>query len=220
MKTKQAFTLIELLVAIAIIAILAAMLLPALTRVRDKGRAAFCLNNLRQWGLAMQLYALNHDDYLPQEGFGSPAGSQLTNGWYAELPRELGIPLYRDMPWRTNPVIDPGRCLWICPSNTRRCTNNILFHYCVNDAVDGLGQDGDHAIRLAALPSPVALVYMFDTKNKLAVGTNNFVHTNLHSGGAQMVFLDGHARRFRKAAYWDAATGRARNDNPEIVWSP
>ena len=60
-----AFTLIELLVVVAIIAVLAALLLPTLARANARGKATYCFNNVRQAGLGLHLYAGDHDDALP-----------------------------------------------------------------------------------------------------------------------------------------------------------
>src|SRR5581483_6168155 len=63
--TRPGFTLIELLVVIAIIAILAAILFPVFAQAREKARQATCTSNLKQVGLAVMMYASDHDECLP-----------------------------------------------------------------------------------------------------------------------------------------------------------
>ena len=65
-KPSAGFTLIELLVVIAIIAILASLLLPALAKAKQKGQSTVCLNDLKQVGLAMLMFADEHDDMIPR----------------------------------------------------------------------------------------------------------------------------------------------------------
>jgi prepilin-type N-terminal cleavage/methylation domain-containing protein len=81
-RHKQAFTLIELLVVIAIIAILAAILFPVFAQAREKARQSACLSNMRQMGLAVNMYLQDYDERFPLD---SHTGTNAPWVWLRSL---------------------------------------------------------------------------------------------------------------------------------------
>src|SRR5437016_2259309 len=95
----RAFTLIELLVVIGIIAVLIGILLPSLVAARGNAQTLRCQSNLRQWALAMHLYANDNHQYLPRRGQGEQTTAQITrpSDWFNALPAMMKKSSYMDL---------------------------------------------------------------------------------------------------------------------------
>lgn len=168
-RTPAGFTLIELLVVLTIIGLLAALLLPALARARGLARSTACLSNLRQIGIALNLYAQDNENRLPMMRDRAPA----------PLPTSLPSP-----EMVIAPQLGGSRAVWRCPADRTGLFERTGSSYGWNSLLNG--QDPDRP-RVFALDFDPHFIPVFFDKEGFHAGRGAGKDVNYLYG-------DGHLR--------------------------
>lgn len=163
MSRRKAFTLIELLVVIAIIALLLAILLPALKRVKRQAEGTICLSNLRQIGYAANMYAQEYDNFIPR---GTVNSSSL---WFEQFMPFLGheseggdyrnVKIYR---CRSFPRSGVGRN---DIPNSRQTLHYVINDWTFASRSDQTGTSVGSPTRLSVFKSPPTTIYLADNED-------------------------------------------------------
>ncbi len=200
MNSKRAFTLIELLVVIAIIGILAALLLPALSRAKENSKRTTCLNNLKQVNLAIRLYADDWADSLPV----LPDPSPYPNGvgaFYKQLVKGyLGL---------SGPA-SPGELVFVCPSDPT--FHKTLHHAFTSYTFNGYEEDSSPINRitgqkLSAIKKPAKAVLNGEASAFFGGAWHPLLQPDQADERNVLSFVDSHVDFVR--IYWDGDPGSA-----------
>jgi prepilin-type N-terminal cleavage/methylation domain-containing protein/prepilin-type processing-associated H-X9-DG protein len=220
-RRVSGFTLIELLVVIAIIAILAAILFPVFAQARESARKTSCLSNMKQLGTATMMYVQDYDGAYPL-------------AWYERPQYGFDTVLF---PYIKNYQV------YECPSNkvtariwsgyTKLGVGPIPGSYALNgDLTARNGTGGQRAgLTESAVQNPAETIFIteiWDTRGKAKQGPEHEIFTqnknavcdripfNIHQGGSNFTFCDGHAKWQRVEQTWK----QWRADGLELTGEP
>jgi prepilin-type N-terminal cleavage/methylation domain-containing protein/prepilin-type processing-associated H-X9-DG protein len=239
-KGSRGFTLIELLVVIAIIAILAALLFPALGGARERASRAQCVSNLKTLAVGVLAYAGENDGGLPFTNSNKPPPDYAGGGvnqvpWMRAAGRYVGVHWDADT-WRgwTESKARKGLPgLYYCQADTWLPQGTAPHTpYDVSYGINGelVGSNGGTtaatAKRIAAVPRPVEVILLADSKHQpessghgwnISNNNPNQAISQRHKTGAHIAWLDGHVtwEPWEKVVEYLGETGT----NPEH-WNP
>jgi prepilin-type N-terminal cleavage/methylation domain-containing protein len=211
------FTLVELLVVIAIISILAALLLPAFAASKNKARAAQCVGNLHQWGLACRMYADDNADFLPRRGQGVQTLVQIDRptDWFNALPGYFGLPSFQQMLMSNRPPAVHEASVFICPAaNNPGGTYFLPYGMNMNLCPWNLAVP----TKFAEVRSPESVVALADAPGPYAStfpSSRAYSVLARHASRVNLLFLAGHAQSFA-GSYVGCGTGDP--EHPDARW--
>jgi prepilin-type processing-associated H-X9-DG protein/prepilin-type N-terminal cleavage/methylation domain-containing protein len=230
---RAAFTLIELLVVIAVLAILAGLLFPVFARARDAARAATCVSNLRQIGMAIRLYVQDWDGGMPEfrEPGDTPA-QWLSFRWYGHIlpylhnqailhcpadPVDSGLramsfhPEWVDLPGV--PHLSYGFNFWLQQSPetiVAQAADTLLV-------ADSAALQCADALRIG--PGPPTSCYAYPNGTEpldVESPLTGFPGQERHRGGSNVAFCDGHVRFIPAAQFRKQRQGPACFEYPLV----
>lgn len=199
---KYIFTLIELLVVVAIIAILAALLLPALNQAREKGRRAHCISNLKQMGIAANSYYNEEDGWIPFVYRYTGKANYTAPAWYVMLAPYLTIAINDLGTELKSSTRADGKferpCVFTCPSEQLNKypavspVNYAPVSYLVSYHPNFEPQSPEVQAKISMIKSPSGRAFVFDSSVKNSFNPGNGFSLR-HNGSSCAMFFDGHA---------------------------
>ena len=208
---------------IGIIAALLAILLPSLARAKATTRQVVCLSNLRQWGLAVRIYADSYDGWLPRRGQGVNPTQQIDRptDWFNALPPLMNSQPYGDLAAAGKVPRPTDRSIFSCPDAVDDGQPNF-WSYGMNMWLS-VWNNGttDLPDRFNAVGPPVSMVFLTDGPSAYCsvspAPSPKYAYSPVarHLGKANICFLDGHAEAFA-GTYVGCGTGFIEHD--DIRW--